>query len=427
MAELIPWARNSRVHSDAQVAELAGSIKQFGWTNPVLIAEDDILAGHARVLAARKLGIETVPCIDLSHLSDGQRRAYVIADNRLAEKATWDFEMLAAELDELAALEFDLDFTGFDASDRERVERKATASSGNRSQAGENELEEITEQPVTEAGDLWTVGSHRLYCGDTTQAESFDILLEGGKAMLVVTSPPYNQKLDTFRPSGMQTENPSFVNRMAAAYFDNLPEPEYQAQQNAVLGLILANVESHASLFYNHKIRYREKQIVHPLEWINDSGWRVRQEIVWERPGSITLNARMFMPRDERIYWLTAGDAFVFNDDTEIKSWSSVWQIPPTLDTQVSAPFPVELPRRCILACTNEGDLVVDPYAGVGTTLIAADQLDRTFAGIEINPAYVDATLARFQRLRSGTPRLEPSGLTFDEVAAKRHDERTNQ
>jgi len=224
---------------------------------------------------------------------------------------------------------------------------------------------------------------------------------------MVFTSPQYNQSLDSFKPSGMQKENPGWVEKMGGAYFDSKPEPEYQAEQCSLLELIASITTPDASVFYNHKHRYRDKEVLSPLRWLWKSSWKLRQEIIWDRAGSVTLNARMFMPVDERIYWLTKGEKFYFDDQTEIKSWGSVWRIAPKNEIKgVSAPFPNELPERGIRACSKSGDLIFEPYCGTGTSLVAAERLGRKCYATEINPAYCDVILARWEQFTGKTAKL---------------------
>ena len=187
LADLIPYARNARTHSDAQVAQIAASIKEFGWTNPVLIdGERGIIAGHGRVLAARKLGMEEVPCIELAHLTDAQKRAYILADNQLAANAGWDMELLKIELGDLDEAGFDLSLIGFDegflAGLLEDLPEGLTDP---------DETPEAPEQPVTQPGDVWTLGNHRLMCGDSTSLDAVEKLMDGRLADMIFTDPPY--------------------------------------------------------------------------------------------------------------------------------------------------------------------------------------------------------------------------------------------
>ena len=194
-ADLIPYARNARTHSEQQVKQIAGSIQEFGFCNPVLIdAENGIIAGHGRVMAAQLLKLETVPCIRLTHLTDAQKRAYVLADNRIALSSGWDEEMLANELSDLHADEFDMALLGFDADElAELLEFETGATSG---EITEDEIPEPQADPITKPGDLWLLGDHRLLCGDSTKAEDVERLMAGAKAELCFTSPPYGQQRD---------------------------------------------------------------------------------------------------------------------------------------------------------------------------------------------------------------------------------------
>jgi modification methylase len=179
------------------------------------------------------------------------------------------------------------------------------------------------------------------------------------------------------------------------AYQDSLPEDEYQSGQLALLDILHQVCRDQASLFYNHKNRYRDKQIVSPLFWLQHSPFKIRQEIIWSRPGSVTQNARMFLPCDERIFWLYKGDGFQFNDTTEIKSLSSIWKIGNEANKSHAVAFPIELPSRCIRSVTCPGELVIDPFLGSGTTMLAAEQLNRRCFGMEISPAYCAVILQR--------------------------------
>jgi ParB-like chromosome segregation protein Spo0J len=186
---LIPYARNSRTHSDAQVAQIAASIKEFGFTNPVLIDETgSIIAGHGRVMAARKLAIADVPSIRLTHLTEAQKKAYVIADNKLALNAGWDDEMLAVELTDLKDMGFDLDLTGFSTDEIEAL----LAPTGTEGLTDEDAVPEVPEAPVTVLGDVWLLGKHRLLCGDSTSIDAVETLMAGGGADMLLTDPPYN-------------------------------------------------------------------------------------------------------------------------------------------------------------------------------------------------------------------------------------------
>lgn len=410
---LVPYDRNARTHSEAQVSQIAQSIAQFGFNNPVLIdSSSGIIAGHGRYQAARKLKLATVPVIVLDHLTDAQRRAYIIADNKLALNAGWDEELLAAELRDLDA-DFDLALTGFNADELDRLLRTEEDD------ARADECPDVPETAVTQRGDLWLLGNHRLLCGDATSADDVARLMDGAKARLIITSPPYNQGIDSFRPSGMHREGHWVEKVERLAYFDSMPEEEYQNGQCELLRVLHGVADDGGSLFYNHKNRYRDKRVVSPLEWL-PGPFVLRQEIIWSRPGSVTQNARMFLPSDERIYWMYKGDDFRFDDSTEIKTWSSVWDIGLEPNRTHAVAFPVELPTRCIRACSIAADLVLDPYGGSGTTMIACERLARQSRLMEIDPKYCDVIVNRWQEFAGQTATLDGDGRTFAAIAEER-------
>ena len=228
-----------------------------------------------------------------------------------------------------------------------------------------------------------------LYLGDCR-----DVLPTLDKLDCVVTSPPYNQNIDSFKPSGMHKES-RWVTKISSGYFDSMNENDYQKWQTELLDMIYINSSKTASVFYNHKMRWRKGIIIDPKLWIAKTNWRLRQELVWARNGSTTMNARMFAPNDERIYWLSKDD---HKWNQECVSFMSVWQIPSRADAAHACSYPIELPRRCIVATTDIDDLVMDPFMGGGTTGVAAIRTCRRFVGIEIDPKYFDLACKRISR-----------------------------
>ena len=221
--QLIPYARNSRTHSDAQVAQIAASIKEFGFTNPVLIdAEGSIIAGHWRVLAARKLGMASVPCIELGYLTEAQKKAYVIADNKLALNAGWDEEMLRLELAELKSLDFDTDLIGFSADEIQALTPDEVVDG----LTDEDAVPEVPEEPITKLGDVWVLGNHRLMCGDSTSIDAVEKLINGNTIDLIFTDPPYNVAFN-----GRSGKHEIIKN-------DNLPKAEFETFINEICNTI---------------------------------------------------------------------------------------------------------------------------------------------------------------------------------------------
>lgn len=399
---LKPYHRNPR---QGDVGAIMQSLEHHGQYRPIVVnaRTQEVLAGNHTLAAARELGWTQIAATFVD-VDDDQAARIVLVDNRANDLATYDAETLTDLLKELATeTEHRLEGTGFDGDDLDEM----LAGFMHDTSGGAPDPGNPPADPVTKMGDVIVMGDHRLVCGNALDPDALHVLMDEGSFDLMVTSPPYNQRLDSFKPTGMQTENPAWVNRMAGAYNDSMPEQAYQDQQVEMLNGIAPFASRTASAFYNHKVRYRDKRAVIPTEWLTKSEWAIRQEIVWDRHGSITLNARMFMPQDERIYWLTIGDDFLFNDTTDIKSWGTIWPITAHAEIQISAPFPIEIPERAIAACSLSGGIVLDPYAGSGTTLIACENLGRQCRAVEIDPGYCDVIVDRWERHTGRTAERE--------------------
>ena len=396
---LVPLQGDLKTLSEENLGKLKKSIIKYGFTAPGFVWKSGkkkyVMDMHQRIKALESLFAEgyTIPDVPIVYI---QAKNKVEAKEKLLhissqygefDRGSLDAFLLSINsdaelLETLRLVDEEMDMSFFDEPSIETT--------------GDDEIPEDVET-ITKLGDLWELGNHRLLCGDSTDKETVEKLMDGQKADMVFTSPPYNQNLDKFKPSGMQKENPAWVKKMANAYNDSMPEDNYQKWQICLLDMYYEYTIEKASFFYNHKIRYRNKKILSPMEWLLKSKWNIRQEIIWNRKGSITLNARMFMPCDERIYWMTKKD-FLFNDTTEIKSFSSVWDIPPKNEIKgVSAPFPNELPRRGIIACSIEGGIVIEPYCGSGTTLIACEKTNRICYGMELDTHYCDVIVQRYR------------------------------
>lgn len=412
-----PDRKNANKGTERGRYMVEASLRETGAGRSILLDKDGrIIAGNKTFEAASDIGlplriVETdgseliaVQRTDLDLDDDtGTARKLAYYDNRASQVGLeWDAEQVLADLS--AGLDLSAMFKQ-DELDELLADLQPKATEGD-TPAEVDRAEELRQKWGVKSGDLWRLGDHLLVCGDCTDAATVARVMEGERAQLIVTSPPYNQNLDTFKPSGMQKKSPSFVNRMASSYADSMPEGEYQSWQKQLLRLWLDFVTDNASCFYNHKIRYRDKRVLSPFEWLTDCGWSIRQEIIWDRGSSITLNARMFIPADERIYWLRAGDDFVFNDTAEIKAWSTVWEVGAKNDVSISAAFATEIPTRCITAASAVGDIVAEPFSGSGTTIIACENLSRRCRAVEISPAYVAVALERWSVHTSRQPVL---------------------
>ena len=452
---LIPYARNPRTHNDEQVAKIAASIVEYGWTNPVLVDGDNgIIAGHGRLAAAHKLGLTEVPVIELAHLSPTQKRAYVISDNRLALDAGWDDAMLALELAELSEAGFDLALTGFEDAEIEALlaDNLGDGDGDQEQDADEpdaaDDVPDTPTTPVSRSGDVWALGQHRLICGDAADPSVIASLMLGELAKLCFTSPPYGNQRDY--ASGGITD----WDGLMRGVFSNVPMAK-DAQVLVNLGLIHRD---------NEVIPYWDGW----LGWMRTQGWRRFAWYVWDQgPGMPGDWQGRLAPSFEFVFHFNrqnrkpnkivpckhAGqDSHLRADgsstamrgkDGEVGGWTHAGQ--PTQDKRIPdsvirvmrhkgkigqdidhpAVFPVALPEFILDAYSDSGDIVFEPFGGSGTTMLAAERTGRRCRAVEIAPEYVDVAVKRFQQNFPDVPVTllgdgENVGQTFEAVAAER-------
>jgi len=393
---LIPYARNARTHSDAQVAQIAASIREFGWTNPILVdGESGIIAGHGRLLAARKLNMTEVPCIELSSLSEIQKRAYILADNKLALNAGWDDEMLRLELGELAAMDFDTLLTGF--SDEELL-----GLSDGGIQPGLTDEDEVSEppvDPVTRLGDVWLMGKHRIVCGDSTDPLVVEKALNGVVPHLMVTDPPYGVEYDA------SWRERAGINKKTAATGKVLNDDN--ADWTEAWSLFPGDVVYvwHAGLF---------SSVV--SDNLSACGFVLRSQIIWAKSQFCIGRGDYHWQHEPCWYAVRKGAKGHSQGD---RTQSTLWKIdkPVKSETGHSTQKPVECMRRPIENNSSVGQAVYEPFSGSGTTIIAAETTGRCCHAIELNPAYVDMAVKRWQDFTGKPATLESDGRTFDECA----------
>ena len=395
---LIPYARNSRTHSEAQVAQIAGSIREFGFTNPVLIdAENGIIAGHGRILAAQKLGLAEVPCIRLDHLTETQRKAYIIADNKLALNSGWDEDMLALELGELKDLDFDLSLTGFDESELADLLAETVE--------GETDPDEVPEppvDPVTVPGDVWVLGKHRLLCGDSTSIDAVEKLMAGEKADLVFTDPPYNQ--NTQRGGGgelgkqlrAQSDKIEFICDFNPAEFLNVLPSVFAAGMNAYI-------------FCNKDL------IPDYLTWAKNNNYSF-WVLVWKKEGGIPINSAH---RPDIEYLLVFRKKSIFNSGIKGVNYSRLLEVNRAKDGLHPTMKPIELIENQLQIGSNKSSIVLDFFGGSGSTLIACHKTGRHARLMELDPKYCDVIVKRWQDFAGKQAIHEASGKTFDEMKAE--------
>lgn len=400
---LIPYARNARTHSDAQVAQIAASILEFGFTNPILVDHrNGVIAGHGRLLAARKLGLEQVPVVTLDHLTPAQKRAYILADNKLALNAGWDEDTLKAELASLQEDGFDLDLLGFSEDELGNF----LADSDSLSAADEDAVPELPEIPSTLAGDLWILGKHRLLCGDATNSTEVKRLMNGELADCVFTDPPYNVDYEGYTGERLKIEG----DKMTATRFRSFLDETFASYR--------AVVKTEASLYVCHSSSWqREFQ-----DAIETAGFQVRCQIVWAKNTFAWGFGRYKFQHEPIFYCHVIGNSDVWYGD---KSQSTLWQEnKPAANRLHPTMKPVELIERALWNSSKRNNIVVDLFGGSGSTLIACEKNGRQARLMEMDPKYCDVIIRRWQEY-SGKAARHESGRKFEEIRTERGSTQT--
>src|SRR5580658_5346633 len=419
---LIPRANNPRTHSREQVGNIAASIKEFGWTNPILVgADDDIIAGHARVLAARKLKMKEVPVIVLKDLSAAQRRALVIADNQLAiAGAGWDEEMLRIELAILHEEDYNLDLVGFDDIELQRLLEAQDNASG---LTDEDSVPEVQPEPVARLGDLFVLGHHRIICGDCTDPGVVATLLGDANPLLLITDPPYGIELDSeWRDraglNGCGPAEASYMKHRTEGHTETTISGDTRADWSAAFELLpdlQVGYVWHASKFTSEV-----------LAGLLRIGFIHHQQIIWDKQRTV-LTRTLYWFQHEPCWFVRKKNAPWFGKAGEN---STVWSCPSPKfifngsdkEEKFDHPTqkPMEVMRRPILNHTLPGEAVYDCFLGSGTTLIAAEQTGRVCYGVELDPKYCDVIVKRWEMYSGKQAVLDGDGRTFDEIAEER-------
>lgn len=401
--KLIPYARNARTHSDEQVAQVAASIAEFGWTNPILAGADGIvIAGHARLLAARKLRMTEVPVIVLDHLTETQRRALVLADNRLALNAGWDDEMLRVELAALEEDDFNLELVGFTDDELKDLlaEPEAQPAAG---LTDDDATPETPDVAITVLGDVWLLGDHRLVCGDSTQIETVEKVLAGGLADMVFTDPPYNVNYGVAMKDRLRGKKRKIAN-------DNLGDGFEQFLHDACLNILAVTKGAIYICMSSSELHTLQKAF-------RENGGHWSTFVVWAK-NTFTIGRSDYQRQYEPIlygwkegtdhYWCGARDQ------------GDVWFVKKPVSNDLHPTMkPVELVERAIRNSSKGRDTVLDPFGGSGSTMIACEKSGRQARLVELEPKYCDVIVRRWQEFTGKEAKLD-DGRSFSDVAAER-------
>lgn len=413
---LVPYAKNSRTHSAASIAKIAGSLASFGWTNPMLIAENTMIAGHARLSAALQMAERGIPIplnpdpwqgptIDLSHLTKHERAAYVIADNRLALDAGWDQELLSEELGWLSEDGFDLNLIGFE-------EDELASMLGGTPPGGNTDPDDIPEtpvHPVTKLGDVWILGRHRLVCGDSTDPAVVSVALAGVKPLLCVTDPPYGVDYDP-------------VDRGKARNADGkLLSTGMKRAVGKVQNDDRSNWREAFDLFPGD-VAYVWHAAINPAaaqRMLEDAGFEIRMQIIWAKSAFVVSRGHYHMQHEPCYYAVRINKTAHWTGD---RKQSTLWTIEkqPKNMTGHSTEKPVECMVRPIENNSSPGQVVYDPFVGSGTTVMAAEITGRACIAIEISPAFVDVAIKRWQNYTLGAAILEGTDKSYEDMALDR-------
>lgn len=372
VSELIPYVRNARTHSEAQVSQIAASIREFGFLSPILVAEDNtILAGHGRLAAALKLGLKKVPCVKENHLTETQKRAYIIADNKLSLNAGWDSELLAVELSELEGADFNLDLLGFD-----EAELSSIFDADKDVNEDDFDVEKELEEPCfSKTGDIWMLGKHRVICGDATKLETYKTLLENTKVNLVVTDPPYNVN---YEGAAGKIKN------------DNMEDDKfYQFLFNSFVNMEQAMADD-ASIYVFHA----DTEGLNFRKAFQDAGFYLSGCCIWKKPSLVLGRSPYQWQHEPCLYgWKKKGKHKWYAGRKE----TSVWEFEkPKKNADHPTMKPIALLAYPIKNSSMTNSLVLDPFAGSGSTLIACEQTGRICYAIELDEKYCDVIVKRY-------------------------------
>lgn len=372
ITKLVPYVNNARTHSPEQINKLRSSLREFGFINPVIIDRDfGVIAGHGRILAAKEEGITEVPCVFADHLTEAQKKAYIIADNRMAMDAGWDEELLRVEIEALQADAFDLSLTGFDEKELSDLFKDDADV-----QEDDFDVDAELEKPTfSKSGDVWTLGRHRLICGDSTKAETFEILMQGRKANLVVTDPPYNVN---YEGTAGKIKNDNLADEKFYQFlFDAFSNIEKVMADDASIYVFHADTEG---------LNFRKA--------FSDAGFYLSGCCIWKKPSLVLGRSPYQWQHEPCLYgWKKSGKHQWYAD----RKQTTIWEFEKTKkNTDHPTMKPIPLLAYPIQNSSMSNTLILDPFGGSGSTLIACEQTDRSCYTIELDEKYCDVIVKRY-------------------------------
>lgn len=395
--DLIPYINNSRTHDESQVNQIAASIKEFGFLNPVIVdGEHGIIAGHGRVMAAKKLGLEFVPCLEAGHLSAAQKKAYIIADNKLALNAGWDDAILRVEFEALKELDFDLTLTGFSLDELSDFEIEELAPEYEEDADGE--VIEPPAEPKTKEGDVWVLGKHRLMCGDSTSIDALEKLCNNQLVDMWLTDPPYNVAYEGKTKEALTIKNDS----MSDDDFRQFLRDCYVAA-DAVM--------KPGAVFY---IWHADSEGYNFRGAAKDANWKVRQCLIWKKSTLVMGRQDYHWKHEPCLYGWKDGAGHLWASDR--KQTTILEFDKPSRNGEHPTMKPVDLFSYCLLNNTKGGDIVLDSFGGSGTTIIACEKNGRVGYLMELDPKYCDVIINRWQTLTGKEAVLESTGDKFNDL-----------
>jgi DNA modification methylase len=410
VASLVPYARNARTHSDAQVAQIAASIREWGWTIPVLIDEvGGLIAGHGRILAAQSLGLEDVPTMTARGWSDAKKRAYILADNKLTLNGTWNAELLASEIADLTAEDFDLGLIGFLPDELADLEARRTPSLTDPDEAPETRAES-----VSRPGDVWLCGSHRVLCGDCTVVADVARVMNGAQAVLMNTDPPYGIDYAAVKNGIPRSGFKDIQARGGDIVNDNLTDgPVLQAFLESAIRVAVPHLIDRAAFYFWNPMLTQGT-------FFAAADILIHRQIIWVKPHMVLTRSGMYHWRHELCFygWRRGHTPAWLGSKGQTSVWDDLRA--DNVDREHPTQKPVELFERPILNHTKAGDSIYEPFCGSGSQVVAAEMSGRFCHAIEIEPRYVDVTVRRWENFAGQTATLESTGQTFAEIEAAR-------